>query len=44
MLRFSFLGFIVLGLLTLIYAIVGGLKANNGEVWEYPGTIIKIFK
>lgn len=37
-------GFIALGLVTIIYAIIGGLKANEGEVWEYPGTIIKIFK
>lgn len=40
----GFLGFIALGIVTVIYAIVGGLKANDGEVWEYPGTIIKIFK
>jgi uncharacterized Tic20 family protein len=40
----GFLGFIALGLVTVIYAIIGGLKANEGEVWEYPGTIIKIFK
>lgn len=38
------LGFAVLGLVTIIYAIIGGLKANDGEVWEYPGTIIKVFK
>lgn len=37
-------GFIALGLVTIIYAIVGGLKANDGEVWEYPGTIVKVFK
>jgi uncharacterized Tic20 family protein len=40
----GFFGFLALGLVTLIYAIIGGLKANDGEVWEYPGTIIKIFK
>ncbi len=40
----GFFGFIALGIVTVIYAIVGGLKANDGEVWEYPGTIIKIFK
>lgn len=38
------LGFMVLGLVTVIYAIIGGLKANDGEVWEYPGTFIKVFK
>jgi uncharacterized Tic20 family protein len=37
-------GFIALGLATVIFAIIGGIKANNGELWEYPGTIIKIFK
>ncbi len=38
------LGFIVLGLATIVFAVIGGIKANEGEVWEYPGTIIKIFK
>jgi uncharacterized Tic20 family protein len=37
-------GFMVLGIATIIFAIVGGLKANDGIAWEYPGTIIKIFK
>lgn len=37
-------GFMALGLATIIFAIVGGIKANDGELWEYPGTIIKIFK
>jgi len=37
-------GFIALGLVTIAYAVIGGLKANDGEVWEYPGTIIRIFK
>ena len=40
----GFFGFIALGIITVVYAIIGGLKANDGEVWEYPGTIIKIFK
>ncbi len=40
----GFFGFIALGLVTILYAIIGGLKANDGEGWEYPGTIIKIFK
>ena len=40
----GFLGFIALGIVTVIFAIVGGIKANDGEVWEYPGTIIKVFK
>ena len=38
------LGFFVLGIVTIIFAVVGGLKANNGEIWEYPGTFIKVFK
>lgn len=37
-------GFMALALATVIFAIVGGIKANDGEVWEYPGTIIKVFK
>jgi len=28
-----------LGILNIIFAIVGGLKASNGEVWAYPFTI-----
>lgn len=37
-------GFMALGIATIIFAIVGGLKANDGVLWPYPGTIIKIFK
>ena len=37
-------GFWLLGLVTIIRSVIGGVKANDGEVWEYPGTIIKIFK
>ena len=37
-------GFMALGIATIIFAIVGGIRANEGELWEYPGTIIKIFK
>lgn len=29
----------VLGLLALIFPIVGAIKANDGEVWEYPLSI-----
>ncbi len=32
-------GFMAIGLATLIFAIVGGIKANNGELWEYPLSI-----
>lgn len=38
------LGFIALGIATIIFAVIGGIKANEGKVWEYPGTVIKIFK
>lgn len=38
------IGFFILGLATLLFSIIGGVKANDGEVWEYPGTIIKFFK
>lgn len=38
------LGFIALGIATIIFAVIGGIKANDGEVWEYPGTFIRIFK
>jgi len=37
-------GFMALGLATVIFAIIGGIKANDGELWPYPGTFIKIFK
>jgi len=35
----GFLGFLVLGLLSLIYPIVGGIKANDGHPWDYPGSL-----
>lgn len=38
------LGFMILGIATVIFAIIGGIKANDGELWEYPGTFIKVFK
>jgi len=41
-LLFVFIGFpllILLGIATTIYSVVGGIKANNGEVWEYPVNI-----
>ncbi len=37
------LGFFALALVTFCYSIIGGIKANDGELWEYPGTVIKIF-
>lgn len=33
------LGIIALGIMSLVFPIVGGIKANNGELWEYPLTI-----
>jgi uncharacterized Tic20 family protein len=30
---------IALGVLTVVFPIVGGIKANNGEVWSYPLSI-----
>ena len=38
------LGFIALCIATIIFSGVGGVMANNGELWEYPGTIVKVFK
>jgi uncharacterized Tic20 family protein len=33
------LGFLALAIMGVVYPIVGGIKANNGELWEYPLTI-----
>lgn len=30
---------IALGLICIIFPIIGGVKANNGEVWKYPLSI-----
>lgn len=30
---------LALGILGIVFPIVGGIKANNGEYWEYPLTI-----
>ena len=29
----------ILGILNIVFAIVGGIKANDGVVWAYPFTI-----
>lgn len=34
----AFMG-IALAIVSIVFAILGGLKANNGEVWKYPMTI-----
>ena len=31
--------FIILCVLGVIFPIIAGIKANNGEVWKYPGAI-----
>ena len=30
---------IALGVLTVVFPIIGGIRANNGEVWNYPLSI-----
>ena len=41
-LMFVVIGFpmlMVLGILGVVFPIIGGVKANNGELWRYPMTI-----
>lgn len=41
-LAFVFIGFLLMPVLFItgiIFSIIGGVKANNGELWEYPLTI-----
>jgi uncharacterized Tic20 family protein len=33
------LGLVALAALAIIFPIIGAIKANNGELWEYPLTI-----
>ncbi|EGF29918.1 DUF4870 domain-containing protein [Rhodopirellula baltica] len=33
------LGFLILAVLSVIFPIIGGIKASQGEVWKYPMTI-----
>jgi uncharacterized protein len=35
----GFVGFFAIAVMGLIFPIIGGVKANNGELWEYPLTI-----
>ena len=35
----GFLGFLALFVIGIVFPIIGGIKANNGELWEYPLTI-----
>ena len=30
---------IVLGIVCTVFPIIGGIKANNGEYWPYPGSL-----
>lgn len=39
----GFLGFIALGVMNLIFSIIGTVKASEGKVWKYPLSI-KFFK
>ena len=39
LLCFVFIGFplfVLLGIVAVIFPLIGGLKAHNGEVWKYP--------
>ena len=39
---FIFIGIpllMALGLVGIIFPIIGGIKANNGEIWNYPCSI-----
>jgi uncharacterized Tic20 family protein len=33
------LGLIAFGIMGVVFPIIGAIKANNGELWEYPLTI-----
>lgn len=35
----GFLTILAVGLVGIIFPIIGAIKANNGEFWEYPLTI-----
>ena len=35
----GFLTIMAVGLMGIIFPIIGAVKANNGELWEYPLTI-----
>ncbi len=35
----GFVGFAILAVLGVVFPIIGAVKANNGEFWEYPLTI-----
>ncbi|MEI8213380.1 MAG: DUF4870 domain-containing protein [Planctomycetota bacterium] len=29
----------LLGIVGIVFPIIGGIKANNGEIWKYPGML-----
>lgn len=33
------LGLLAVAVMSIVFPIIGGIKANNGELWEYPLTI-----
>ena len=35
----GFLGLLAVAIMSVVFPIIGGIKANNGELWEYPLTI-----
>ena len=35
----GFLGILAVSIMGIVFPIIGGIKANNGELWEYPLTI-----
>jgi uncharacterized Tic20 family protein len=32
-------GLITVGIMSVVFPIIGAIKANNGELWDYPLTI-----
>ena len=35
----GFLTLLTVGVMGIVFPIIGGIKANNGELWDYPLTI-----
>jgi uncharacterized Tic20 family protein len=35
----GFLTLLAVGVIHIVFPIIGAVKANNGELWEYPLTI-----
>src|SRR5215217_6556294 len=35
----GFLTILAVAVMSIVFPIIGGIKANNGELWEYPLTI-----